>query len=115
MSKPDNRAPDLYVPIACDLDAIPDGDRAAHIDRAGALLFAAYEERRELVDGYAWRFGAHQFDEVAAYVANERRCCPFFTFTLEVTPAGGPLWLRVTGTAEAKAYLTSELAIHSAP
>ena len=84
MSKPDNHAPDL--PIACDLQAIPGGDRAAHINRASALLFADYQERRKLADGIAWRFDAHQFDEVAAYVANERRCCPFFTFTLERLP-----------------------------
>jgi hypothetical protein len=31
-------------------------------------------------------------------------------FAVEVTPAGGPIWLRVTGDDAMKAYLRSELA-----
>lgn len=97
-------------PIMCDLTAIPAGERDAHIARAASLVFETYEQQQELPDGFAWRFSAEQYEEVAAYVANERRCCPFFTFTLEVGPAGGPVWLRVTGDAAVKAYLQSELA-----
>lgn len=97
-------------PIACDVSAIPAHAREAHQARAARLLFQIYEERQELPDGVAWRFSADQYEEVAAFVANERRCCPFFTFTLEVGPAGGPVWLRLVGDAAAKAYLQSELA-----
>lgn len=100
-------------PIACDLTAIPAEQRDAHLRRATSLLFQTYEEQRELPDGVAWRFSSSQYEEVAAYVANERRCCPFFTFTLEVSPAGGPVWLRITGDAAIKAYLQSELASHA--
>jgi hypothetical protein len=96
--------------IACDLMAIAAEERDAHIARAARLVFRAYQERQELPDGYAWRFAADQYDEVVAYVGNERRCCPFFTFAVEVTPAGGPIWLRVTGDDAVKAYLRSELA-----
>jgi len=96
--------------IACDLGAIAAGEREAHQARAARLLFESYQERQELPDGYAWRFDAELYEEVAAYVANERRCCSFFTFALEVAPGGGPVWLRVTGDAAVKAYLRSELA-----
>jgi hypothetical protein len=99
--------------IACDLAAIAAEERDAHIARAATLMFDASEERRELPDGYAWRFAADQYGELVAYIANERRCCPFFTFTLEVTPAGGPIWLRLTGDDAVKAFLRAELAAHS--
>lgn len=100
-------------PIACDLTAIPADERDAHLARAARLVFQTYEEQQELPDGFAWRFSAEQYEEVAAYVSNERRCCPFFSFTLEVYPAGGPMWLRVTGDAFTKAYLQSELVSHA--
>ena len=101
------------LPIACDLTAIVADERGAHMARATQLVMHAYAERQELPNGYAWRFSAEQYDEVARYVANERRCCPFFTFTVEVAPAGGPVWLRVTGDETIKAYLQSELARHT--
>ena len=44
----------------------------------------------------------------ARFVANERRCCPFLTFTLELAPDGGPLWLRLTGPAGTRAFLEAE-------
>jgi hypothetical protein len=110
MLSPDASSPAPGETIACDLSAIPAGERAAHVARAERLLFQDCQERRELPDGYAWRFAADQYGEVAAYVANERRCCPFLTFTVELAPSGGPLWLRLTGGAAVKAFLRSEFA-----
>jgi hypothetical protein len=46
---------------------------------------------------------------VAEFVANERLCCPFFEFVITVERAGGPVWLRITGTGEAKRILEAEL------
>lgn len=109
-AKTSNATAPPALPIACDLTAIPADEREAHIARAARLVFQTYEEQQELADGIAWRFSADQYEEVAAYVANERRCCPFFTFTLEVHPAGGPVWLRLTGDEAVNAYLQSELA-----
>jgi hypothetical protein len=99
--------------IACDLSAIPAAERDVHLARATKLVLEAYEERQELPDGFAWRFAADQYDELVAYIAHERRCCSFFTFTLEVAPAQGPIWLRLTGDARMKAYVQSELASHA--
>lgn len=98
------------LPIACNPDAIPAAGRASHMERAARLLFDTYAERQELPDGYAWRFATEQYEEVAAYVSNERRCCPFFTLSIEVQPGGGPVWLRITGDASVKAYVQAELA-----
>jgi hypothetical protein len=95
--------------FACDLTAINADVRSTHLTAAEQLLRHDTAEVQELSDGYAFRFGAEQYAQVTDFIANERLCCPFFSFTLEVTPAQGPLWLRISGTAEIKGFLQSAL------
>lgn len=96
---------DVTVPIACDLTAIAEDERAAHEAYISERLFSDAQEILELPDGFALRFEAGHYGELAQFVANERLCCPFFTFVLEVTPAQGPVWLRLTGHAGVKGFL----------
>ena len=96
------------IPLACDLAAIPIEERAAHELLAKQLFFDTVPERQELADGYAFSFRANQYPLVMAFIANERLCCPFFRFTLEVAPAQGPLWLRLTGGEGVKEFLQAE-------
>jgi len=74
-------------------------------------LFAHVEAVEELADGVAYRFPADEPwpARALAFVAAERRCCPFFAFELIFAPHDGPLWLRVRGSAEAKAFWRSEI------
>jgi hypothetical protein len=97
------------LPIACDLHAIPAGRRAEHIETAENLLLNLYTEKQELPDGYAFRFAAGLFPQIAAFIDNERRCCPFVTFGLQVPPGGEPIWLRITRPDGAKALMASLL------
>jgi hypothetical protein len=62
-----------------------------------------------LPGGYALRFAAEQYDEVTEFIGNERLCCPFFTFVLEVGPGHTPLWLKITGDEDVKAFLQAML------
>jgi hypothetical protein len=89
---------DAGIPIACDLTAIPADAREQHIDEGLQILQAA-EEVQELPNGYAYRFANKEgeFMALANFVENERRCCPFYAFVIEVEPGGGALWLRMTG------------------
>src|SRR5262245_20885819 len=98
--------------LACDLTAIASDEREAHSARASRLMFTAAQEHHALPDGYAWRFTADDYDELYQFVGNERRCCPFFSFTLEVTPYSGPIWLRITGDEAVTTLLQSEMASH---
>jgi hypothetical protein len=95
--------------LACDLSAIAPEQRAAHQALASELFRQAAEETAELADGYAFRFAAERYADVTAFIANERLCCPFFLFTLEVAAERGPLWLRITGREGAKAIFRGEL------
>lgn len=96
--------------LACDLTAIPSSVREEHVVTA-PQLFQTAQEVRELSNGYAFRFlnESGKFMAIANYIENERLCCPFFNFELEVKPDGGALWLRLTGNQGVKELLRSGL------
>ena len=96
--------------LACDLTAIPPDVREAHVVRA-PQLFTLAQEVQELQDGFAIRFlnEPGRFMEIAKFIENDRLCCPFFRFGLEVEPNGGPLWLRLTGGEGVKEMLRATL------
>ena len=107
---PGARSPaDPALALACVPDAIPAAERPAHVERLARLFTTAVRERRTLPDGYAYRFDADAFDELARWVANERRCCPFLRFTVELAPGDGPVWVRLTGPTGTRAFLDAEL------
>lgn len=96
--------------LACDLTAIPSSAREEHVVNA-PRLFQTAQEVRELSNGYTFRFlnEPGKFMAIANYIENERLCCPFFNFELEVKPDGGALWLRLTGNQGVKELLRSGL------
>ncbi len=96
--------------LACDLTAIPASQREEHVDNA-PKLFQTAQEVQELSNGYAIRFSNEpgKFLAMAGFVENERLCCPFFRFGLEVEPDGGALWLRLTGGEGVKEILKATL------
>jgi hypothetical protein len=98
------------LPVVCNMLAIPADQRASHEARANELFGRAVVEQRDLPDGYAFRLDAADYELAAAFVANERRCCPFLRFQLDLAPAGGPIWLRMTGAAGAREALAAGLA-----
>ena len=95
--------------LACVPSAIPTAERPAHFSLGRELLEVRAVERVALSNGYAVRFQPDEFEAVARFVANERKCCPFLTFELALEPASGPLWLRMTGPDGTRAVLDAEL------
>lgn len=100
---------DSAAPLACAPGTIPPAERAAHFALAAELFGGAVQERRELADGYAFRFAPERLDGVMRFVANERLCCPFLEFVITVSPSGGPVWLRMTGPEGTRAFLAAEM------
>jgi hypothetical protein len=99
----------MTSPFACDMTAIPPSERPAHQALTRRLMTEALVELRELPDGLAFRFAAAECEAVMRFVDQERRCCPFLRFALEVAPDRGPLWLRLTGGQGVKAFVRAEL------
>jgi len=98
--------------LACDLTAIPSDVREEHVITA-PQLFALAQEVQDLPNGFAIRFlnEPGRFMAIAKFIENERLCCPFFNFGLEVEPNNGPLWLRLTGGEGVKEILQTTLFI----
>jgi hypothetical protein len=104
------------VPIACDLDAIPAGDLPRY-HAIRARLLAAAVATTETSEGFSLRFsgevaGDAGLAELGEWIGYERLCCPFLRFTLDAAPDGA-LRLAIEGPEGVKAFLRSELAVHT--
>jgi len=104
------RTADAETPFACNMTALTRKERSVH-QKASQKLFAAVQERKELGDGYAFRLPAEALETTAQWVALERKCCPFFTFGMELARDDGPLWLRVTGSDGIKPFIRAEFGL----
>lgn len=95
------------IPMACVPAGIPAAEREAHFALVERLVRAA--PRTDIPGGYAFTFAASAFDDVALFVGNERRCCPFLKFDIELAPSEGPLTLRLTGPQGTRVFLDAEM------
>ena len=98
-------------PIAC---LLSEAEQAQRGEEIAEQLFGQVAETRELDDGYAFRLpgDGEWFERVAAFVAAERRCCPFFRFEIVAEPEAGPLWLTLRGRPGVKAFVASAFPVH---
>lgn len=70
-------------------------------------------ETKELSDGYAFRLNSEAVSvaELAEWISAERKCCPFFSFEIELQRDNGPLWLKLRGADGVKAFIRAEFKI----
>jgi len=95
--------------FACNMGALTKSERAAHEKRSSALL-GSIKERKELNNGYAFRLPGNSVVEAAQWIANERKCCPFFAFRIDVA-GNDEVWLSLTGPAGVKPFIVAELGL----
>jgi hypothetical protein len=74
-------------------------------------LLVRAEERTSLDNGFRWRFDVSSELLIAAAetINAERQCCRFLRFVLTVEPAGGSIWLEITGPQGTPEFLESLL------
>lgn len=96
--------------FACDLFALTDAEREHHVAMSAAL-FGSMVEARELDHGYTMRLpdAPDTLAKLADFIALDRKCCPFFHFSVDVEPHDGPIWLKITGADGIKLPLQAEL------
>lgn len=92
------------APIACDLSAL-DSEALDEHERISEFVLGSVTEVREQPDGYAFRLPTETIRRAATFIARERRCCPFFDFTLQVERDEGPVCLSVSGREGVKQYV----------
>jgi hypothetical protein len=98
--------------LACVPAAIPATERKAHFELARDLFSNRATERVSLPEGYAFRFDSSAFDDVARFVTNERKCCPFMQFEISIAAGAGLVWLRMTGPEATRGILDAELGLN---
>jgi hypothetical protein len=97
--------------FVCNLNAIAPEHRERHQQIAHELMSQDREEMRELPDGYGFRFPADSTLclKIAEFISNERLCCSFFNFRLELAAEGGAMWLHITGREGVKQFIQAEM------
>jgi hypothetical protein len=104
-----NTKPEENIIIACDLSALPEERRDKHIADSQRLL-ARVDSVRELPDGYALRLPDENgiLARIADFINDDRLCCPFIHFGMDVEPHRQGIWLILRGGGEIKTFLAAE-------
>ena len=96
----------------CNSKALTPEERAHHKQLTEKLL-AARKEIVETEKGYEFQFSPQNVSlaELAAWVAAESKCCPFFDFHIDLENEGTLLCLRLTGEEGIKQFIRTEFAL----
>lgn len=91
---------------SCNFDVFDGPEKERH-SQLMTKLDDAMGDTVELPDGYAFQLNreAISLTEIAEWISYEHRCCPFFTFELELQANGGALWLKLRGSEDVKRFL----------
>ena len=93
----------------CNLAALTAADRARD-QQLIPLLASALRERKELPDGYDYRFDRVVLKELGEWLDIEAKCCQPLSYRLVLEPQpGGALWVDITG-HDAKEFIEEEFA-----
>ena len=96
----------------CNIKALTPEERAHH-KQLGDKLMAARKATVEMANGYEFQFGPGDatLAELADWVVNESKCCPFFDFHIDLENEGKLICLRLTGEEGVKQFIRSEFKV----
>ena len=99
--------PDTH--LICNMGVFTSAQRQAHIQVTTELIQAV--QRVEAIgNGYEIMFPNEMefISKIAEFIANERLCCPFLTFTLNIVSNRDPISLSLTGPMGTQEFLRAE-------
>jgi hypothetical protein len=91
------------------MDVFTPVQREAHILTTSQLI-QAVRNVQEVENGYEFMFPSETelISKIAEFIVNERLCCPFLTFTLNVLSNNEPISLTLTGPSGTQEFLRLE-------
>jgi hypothetical protein len=97
------------IPLACNMDVFTPSQREAHIQNTIELI-QAIQNVQEVDNGYEFTFPNESviISKIADFISNERLCCPFLKFTLNIVPNNEPVSLSLTGPTGTQEFLRAE-------
>jgi hypothetical protein len=96
----------------CNIKALNTVERARHEELTDKLALHG-TNLNEIANGYEFRFSpsAVSLGELAEWVANESKCCPFFEFQINLKQESSLLCLRLTGEEGVKPFIRAEFGL----
>lgn len=93
----------------CNIKALTPDERAHH-KQLGDKLMAERKEIVEMPNGYEFQFSPKNVTvaELADWVVEESKCCPFFDFHIDLENEGTLICLRLTGEEGIKQFIRAE-------
>jgi hypothetical protein len=97
------------TPLACNMGVFTPIQRENHI-QVTTQLIQAIQSVREVEHGYEFLFPNETeiITKIAEFVSNERLCCPFVQFTLNVDSNSKPVSLSLAGPVGTQEFLRAE-------
>ena len=97
------------TPLVCNMDVFTPAQRESHILKT-TQLFQAVRGVQEVEIGYRFTFPNETefISRIAEFISNERLCCPFLKFTLNVESTNDPISLALTGPTGTPEFLRLE-------
>lgn len=97
------------VPLACDMNVFTPTQHDDHV-QSTAHLFEAVQRIQEVENGYRFTFPneTELILNIAEFISNERLCCPFLKFTLNVTRNSESISLTLVGPEGTQEFLRAE-------
>jgi hypothetical protein len=97
------------LPLTCDMGAFTPSQREAHIQNTTELI-QAVQSVQEIGNGYEFRFPSETdfISKIAEFISNERLCCPFLNFTLNIFSNNEQVSLLLTGPIGTQEFLHAE-------
>ena len=97
------------VPLVCDMGVFTSTQREAHIQNTHQLI-QSVRSIGELENGYEFIFPGESriISMVSEFILNERLCCPFLKFTMNVDSNDEPITLSLTGPIGTQEFLRAE-------
>ncbi len=97
------------TPLVCNMDVFTSTQREAHIQTTTELI-QAVQSVQEVKNGYEFTFPNETefISKIAEFISNERLCCPFLKFTLNILSNREPVSLSLTGPLGTQEFLRAE-------
>ena len=97
------------TPLVCNMDVFTPSQRESHI-RTTTELIRAVQSVNGVENGYELQFPnkTEFITQIAEFISNERLCCPFLKFSLNIVSNIEPVSLSLTGPIGTQEFLRAE-------
>ena len=99
----------LDTPLVCNMDVFTPVQRESHIQTTTELIQSLLSVQK-VDNGYEFTLPNESklISKIADFISNERLCCPFLRFRLNITSNSEPISLSLTGPIGTQEFLREE-------